>query len=717
MFVLPPTVARPLVATVPGGRLSLFARMWSRLFPGSWISKLVLQGLKIPFISLPCQMKAPSEFRGDPEQVKAITEEVTSLLAKRAVEEVAEEAPSGFLSKLFVVKKSSGAWRPVLNAKPLNHFVYCPSFKMEGMKDVKDLLRPGDWLTKVDLSDAYLHVPMHPESRQFLQFSWQNKRYQFRAMPFGLSIAPRIFTKVMRVVAQHLRSQGVRLVVYLDDILVLASSREESTRHTALLISTLESLGFLVNGAKSITVPTQEIDFLGFVIDSVAMILKVPREKLLQAKNQASQVLRLFTIGEQISARALAKLIGRLNSLSDAIFPARLHLAGLHQSLNATLQGGSWESTRFLSEEAARDLLWWTQEIEEWNGRAVRLTPHDFVFETDASDRGWGAVFDHLGRTWSTRGFWSSEELDQSINVRELLACFLGTEAFVDCHPGSRFGLQWSGKHILVRSDNRTAVAYINRLGGRVLHLSRLCQRFWKWCVSRNVVVTAEHIAGVTNTRADQLSRWDPDRAADWRLHPELFQALDHLWGPHSIDLFADSRNHHLPRFASWMSDPKATWVDSLLNPWADENGWAYPPFSCIGKVLNKISRERASLTLICPMWPAQPWWPVLPSLLCDFPVLVPRSPESFQALREGAWEAAGTTSWSAIALRLSGDASRVQEFRDRLSSLSSENGLLEEVNRTLMTFVGPGGSSGASAQVAQQTVLQLLSLLTGPPL
>ena len=112
---------------------------------------------------------------------------------------------------------------------------------------------------------------MHPDSQKFLRFLWQGQPYQFVTMPFGLNVAPRVFTKLMKSVIAWLRGQGVRMIIFLDDILVLAPTIETINQQARVTLSRLESLGFLINYKKSTLVPTQRILFLWMLIDSTTM--------------------------------------------------------------------------------------------------------------------------------------------------------------------------------------------------------------------------------------------------------------------------------------------------------------------------------------------------------------------------------------------------------------------------------------------------------------
>ena len=133
----------------------------------------------------------------------------------------------GFYSRFFVTPKVSGGWRPVIDLSCLNGWVELSSFHMETAQSVLQSLRPGDWMVSLDLQDAYLQVPVHPASRRYLRFCVGDTVYQFRALCFGLSWAPQVFTRVMALVSSIMHSHRFRLLRYLDDWLVLGSTFKE----------------------------------------------------------------------------------------------------------------------------------------------------------------------------------------------------------------------------------------------------------------------------------------------------------------------------------------------------------------------------------------------------------------------------------------------------------------------------------------------------------
>ena len=142
---------------------------------------------------------------------------------------------------------------------------------MEGISDLKVLSEPNDFMITIDLSDAYMTLLIEEESRNYLCFQFQDQMFQFCVLPFGLNDAPRAFTKTLKPPVGTLRFLGFKLVVYLDDIILAASTRELCIYQGQILIKTSENLGFVINLEKSNLVPSQVVLFLGFIVDSKEM--------------------------------------------------------------------------------------------------------------------------------------------------------------------------------------------------------------------------------------------------------------------------------------------------------------------------------------------------------------------------------------------------------------------------------------------------------------
>ena len=142
-------------------------------------------------------------------------------------------------------------------------------------------------MVKLDLKDAYLQVPIHQEHQCLLQFHWERKTYQFVCLPFGLTSAPRVFTKILKPVVGALRQKEIRLIIYLDDILIMHQEKEHLMQLTSLVCKMFEALGLIVSITKSQLTPTQKIEFLGFIVNSVSLHMAFPTEKLRKIQQDA----------------------------------------------------------------------------------------------------------------------------------------------------------------------------------------------------------------------------------------------------------------------------------------------------------------------------------------------------------------------------------------------------------------------------------------------
>ena len=324
MTKLTQVVCQPLTR-----RVFYHQQNWHILTQDNWVLQ-VIQGYRIDLTHTPYQVLQPPPIQLSKENHAMVSQEVQELLIKGAIVGTTP-SPASFISQIFLIEKKGGGYRPVINLKCLNQFVRVEHFKMEGLHLLPDLIQQGDWMMKLDLKDAYLQIPIHPNHQLLLQFIWEEKHYRFQCLPFGLSAVPRVFTKLLKPVVGFLRQIGLRIIIYLDDMLFMHASKEQLAAMAPLICRLFEALGLMVNMKKSLLTPTQIIEFLGFQISSCALTLSLPPEKSRKIQLKAQTLLKCQTL----PARNLAIFIGKAVATSKALQQAPLYYRALQRGLNS----------------------------------------------------------------------------------------------------------------------------------------------------------------------------------------------------------------------------------------------------------------------------------------------------------------------------------------------------------------------------------------------
>ena len=252
------------------------------------------------------------------------------MISKGDLERVPDPGP-GFYSRLFPVEKASGGWRPVIDLSPFNEFVQQTPFKMETASSVLLSVRKGDFLASVDLKDAYFQIPVHTSSRKWLRFVSDGTVHQFRVLCFELSTAPQVFTRVFATVSAWAHAGRVRLLRYLDDWLVLASTEARARQHVRDLLSLCNSLGVVLNREKSALNPSQSVEYLGMTIDTVAARAYPTLPRI----DKFIATARKFLLRRDPPTQRWQVLLGHMSSLEKLVPRGRLRMRSLQWHLNS----------------------------------------------------------------------------------------------------------------------------------------------------------------------------------------------------------------------------------------------------------------------------------------------------------------------------------------------------------------------------------------------
>ncbi|VDI29195.1 Hypothetical predicted protein [Mytilus galloprovincialis] len=478
---------------------------------------------------------------------------------------------------------------------------------METNRSIRASILPGMWTTSLDLSDAYFHIPISKTYRKYLRFVWNNKVFQFKALPFGLSTAPLAFTKIMQAAIAHLHSLSIQIHSYLDDSLLKE-------------FCPIKLRAFLISWKKSEIIPSQDFVFLGeHFLTSVGLVLP-PEEKF----TKLCQKIHLFLTVQSVTARQFLQLLGLLNSLADVIPLGRLHIRPLQFYLHKLWIAASqeWEALIPITQPLFPHLQWWLVRENVMRGLCLSPQVPSLTLFTDASTLGWGAYLEGL----TISGVWSPDLLEEHINVLEMKAVLFAL---------NHFQMSLKNQSVILATDNTTVVAYLKNQGGtHSPSLYQIARDILLLCFQLQVHLVVRHIAGHLNILADTLSRSLAPVNTEWELLQVVFKAVTLHWGSPQIDLFATSLNHKLLTFVSPVPDPKSFAVDAMSLSWKGMFGYAFPPFRFLSPVLQKIAGENCKIIVIAPAWPKQSWFPDLLRLSCACPLVLPLRPDLLSQIK-----------------------------------------------------------------------------------
>ena len=278
--------------------------------------------------------------------------------------------------------------RPVINLKNLNGIVDYQHFKMEDISTLKDLIQPNDWMMKLDLKDAYFFVPIHKDHRKYFRFQWINSIKEFSCLPFTYGPAPRRFTKLFRPVLALLRKMGMRLVIYIDDIIILNQSCTALLQDRDSVIFLLQCLRFVINWTKYQLEPTQSLEYLGFLefcLDDPIFTRTESREYSKGVPLSLEQPIIINSSDIRTSRHA--------NSICSSSVASPLHYRRLQMAqIEFIIRFQSYDTTVTLPASCREEVQWWIHNLQNNNSKPNIMPPPDLTITSDASKIGWGAT-------------------------------------------------------------------------------------------------------------------------------------------------------------------------------------------------------------------------------------------------------------------------------------------------------------------------------------
>lgn len=264
-----------------------------------------------------------------------------------------------------------------------------------------------------------------------------------------------------------------------------------------------------------------------------------------------------------------------------------------------------------MTSEAVASLYQWRNPTFLAEGVPIGTVQARKTITSDASLSGWGGTCE--GRM--VNGKWSPRLQARHINFLEMLAVWLTLRHFL---PLLR------GHHVLVRTDNTTVVAYINRQGGlRSRELHMLARKLILWSCALFPSLRATHVPGTLNRGADLLSRGNP-LYSEWKLNTNVVNLIWLRYGRASVDLFASEETAQCPLFFSLRDRNAPLGIDALAHQWPDTLLYAFPPIALIPPTLARVRDKGLTMILIAPRWPGKHWLAEIIQMLYGVPWPLP---------------------------------------------------------------------------------------------
>ncbi|KAA6374217.1 MAG: putative Transposon Tf2-6 polyprotein [Streblomastix strix] len=407
----------------------------------------------------------------------------------------------------------------------------------------------------------------------------------------------------MEPIMQRIRMKTeIRIINYVDDILLLHQNKEYLKNMTQQVIDTQKYFGFTMNMEKSEKEPNQTVVFLGWEWNLANAILRTKPKKRSLLLHDLYNMRRWIKTGTEITVNQTAKYVGKLNYLRLQFQEASLFLNIMdHQKAQAARLRGQ-NTTMIMNKTAIPDINWWITKLRANIPAQLIQIPPQMTMTTDAAPSEWGSTQGREPEIIAiAHGTRYKRQAKLTSNNREIIAITLGLRCFAKTLKNLRV------QSLAIRSDNSTAVFDIRKWRASTSLIKEIKQ-VHQTIERLEILIQITHLPGVKNEIADALSRLS--RAGNYKLKEKIFQQtfLQMNLNP-TIDLFSQHFNKLMPRFMSTIRGHGETAIDALGQTWKKELPWIHPPIPLLPAVLKKIREEQIEAMIIAQLWPGQIWY------------------------------------------------------------------------------------------------------------
>ncbi len=576
--------------------LSHFSHEWERP-PGVslWVLRTVRSGYTVQFgRNPPCFVRVHLTVVSSASKASVLQQELSSLLLKGSNRGSTSVGPETRLFQQLLPFAKEGRWSMThsgpVSSEPL------PLHREVQDVDIEDYYVPD--------SSGRLVCHCRPEGCLFSNSGRLAVQevpsvcFRRKCLPLKIllpGLGPEDVHKVHACCSSPFRApplglQGIRVLHYLDDWLILAHSRELVSYH-------IRALGLRTNTKKSVLTPSRQTVFLGVHLYSVQMQASLAPARIFSF----NACMARFKLGHHVSVSTCHRLLGLLAAASPVLPLRLLHMRPFLWWMRLLRIRSTGPATRLIREPHScfHTLLIW-RDPTLWNqNRCDSPLPHFYD----------GRINDRLGRSL------------QSQTGARFLSVFLALIHFL---PLLR-------RNVKVRTDNMVVVSHINRQGGsRSRILNRLACRLFLWSQDKFLSLRAVRIPGVLNLAGHFLP-------GEWMLNRQTIAQIWDLFGVVEVELFASQESSQCSLWFS-LNSPAPLGIDAFAHPWPNVRLYVFPQVKLIPAALCRVKESGVRLLLVAPFWPSQMWFSALIPLLYRPPWEIPIRQDLLSQLQGKIW-------------------------------------------------------------------------------
>ena len=604
---------------------------------GEWVMDVLTQGYVIPFVESPPayeEANNKSAMQDMPFVIQAVAE-----LQKRGVIEFRDEKPL-CVSPLTVSKKfgRDGIAKNRLcwdGSRCVNLYVKEQKVVLSHLRRALEIIREGDFQVTYDLKAAYHHVRIHPSQTKYLGAAIPKpdggKQYfVFLYLPFGLSSAVHCLTKLFKPVNAYIHEKGIRHSIYLDDGRIVAETKCKAEDQRTFVYKVLKSSGWILEVEKSDKDgdANQSKEYLGFIIDTASMTVRLQEAKKQRILQQVSETISHGS--KSFPAKELAGTIGKIVATEPALGPIVVIAArASYAVLEEATQRRGWNSSLVMSKEAQDGLQFFVDNCSDFDNSPIRSadteisvlsiigppssfmkssfvanhvrTNEEKIWASDASGYATCAYSikgDHL----YFRGTLNEDERMLSSGHRELLAVAKTMEYYEQTGTFTT-----KATNIYWLTDSQNLVTFLTKGSGK-RHIQKDVFQIMIRCKRLNTRIIPIHLLRDDpriKIADDGSKTTDTD---DWQVDDQTFQR-NRTKFKFTIDLFASDRNSKCQRFYSNFFCPGTSGIDAFSHSWDDEVAWICPPIQEIIRIVRRLKTSRTTGILFVPKWKTADYW------------------------------------------------------------------------------------------------------------